>query len=312
MAVYMAALKPGDTILGMDLAHGGHLTHGCRVNFSGRIYKSTSYGVSRDTGCIDYDEVAAIARRVQPRLMVVGASAYSRTIDFERFGAIAREVGALSMADIAHIAGPVAVGLHPSPAPHVDFVTTTTHKTLRGPRGGMIMCRAEHAKKVDKAVFPGMQGGPLMHVVAAKAVALKEAQGADFAAYQGKVLENARVMAGGFMEKGYHVVSGGTDTHLFLVDLSDRDITGRDAEQALDRAGITLNKNGVPFDTRPPAVTSGIRIGTPIITTRGMGPDEARQIVQWIDRVLTAPDDRGGIRAVRREVRALCARFPGP
>ena len=312
MAVYMAMLDPGDTILGMDLAHGGHLTHGSPVNFSGRIYKAEKYGVRKDTGRIDFDEVAKIARKVKPRMMVVGASAYSRIIDFELFGKIAREVGAYSMADIAHIAGAVAAGLHPNPAPHVDFVTTTTHKTLRGPRGGMIMCREEFAKAVDKAVFPGMQGGPLMHVVAAKAVALKEAQTKDFKSYQKRMLENAQAMAAELMKLGYDVVSGGTDNHLFLVDLTDKGITGKDAEKALDAAGITLNKNGVPFDTRSPFVTSGIRIGTPIITTRGMGKGDSRTIAKLIHRVLQGIDDASVIRKVRQDVRALCSRFPGP
>jgi glycine hydroxymethyltransferase len=312
MAVYLAVLKAGDTILGMDLSHGGHLTHGSPVSFSGQLYNATFYGVTRDTGRIDYDQVEATAKRVRPKLMIVGASAYSRIIDFERFGAIARAVGAVSMADIAHIAGPIAVGLHPSPAPHIDIVTTTTHKTLRGPRGGMIMSRQQFARAIDKAVFPGMQGGPLMHVVAAKAVALKEAQGKDFRAYQAQILKNAAAMAQALMDFGYHVVSGGTDNHLFLVDLSDKGVTGRDAEAALDAAGITVNKNGVPFDTRPPAVTSGIRIGTPIITTRGMKVAESRQIARWIHRVLSAPADAAVLAQVRREVRRLCARFPGP
>jgi glycine hydroxymethyltransferase len=312
MAAYLAVLKPGDTILGMNLAHGGHLTHGSPVNFSGQLYKAESYGVARDTGRIDYDEVAAIAKRVQPKMMIVGASAYSRTIDFERFGAIARSVGAVSLADIAHIAGAVAVDLHPSPAPHIDIVTTTTHKTLRGPRGGMILCRREFARAIDKAVFPGMQGGPLMHVIAAKAVALKEAQGRSFKAYQARVLDNGRAMAETMIELGYDVVSGGTDNHLFLVDLTAKGLTGRDAERALDAAGITVNKNGVPFDTRPPAVTSGIRIGTPIISTRGMKAAESRRIAKLIDRVLSHMDDRTVLAGVRRDVRALCARFPGP
>jgi glycine hydroxymethyltransferase len=312
MAVYMTVLKPGDTILGMDLAHGGHLTHGAAVNFSGQLYKAATYGVTRETGRIDYDEVEAIAKRVQPRMIIAGASAYSRTLDFKRFGAIAKAVGALSMADIAHIAGPVAAGLHPSPSPHFDFITTTTHKTLRGPRGGMIMCRAEFARGIDKAVFPGMQGGPLMHVVAAKAVALKEASSAAFRAYQAQVIKNAQAMAETMMKLGYHVVSGGTDNHLFLVDLSDKGITGKDAEAALDEAGITLNKNGVPFDTRPFTVTSGLRIGTPIITTRGMKVPEARKIARLIHRVLSGMGDPKAIAEVRAEVRAICARFPGP
>jgi glycine hydroxymethyltransferase len=312
MAVYMAVLNPGDTILGMNLAHGGHLTHGSGVNFSGKIYKASAYGVERETGLIDYDALAKQARELRPKMMVVGASAYSRTIDFERFGAMAREVGAYSMADIAHIAGPIAAGLHPNPAPHVDFVTTTTHKTLRGPRGGMTMCREEFAKAVDKAVFPGMQGGPLMHVIAAKAVALKEAQSDEFKQYQQQVLDNAQAMAGALMELGYNVVSGGTDNHLFLVDLTDKDITGKVAEKALDNAGITLNKNGVPFDTRSPFVTSGIRIGTPIITTRGMGTDDSKAIAGLIHRVLSNIDDAAALRAVGRDVRALASRFPGP
>jgi len=312
MAAYMAVLNPGDSILGMNLSHGGHLTHGSGVNFSGKIYDAHAYGVERETGLIDYDALAKQAHELRPKMMVVGASAYSRTIDFERFGAIAKEVGAYSMADIAHIAGPVAVGLHPSPSPHVDFVTTTTHKTLRGPRGGMTMCRGEFAKAVDKAVFPGMQGGPLMHVIAAKAVALKEAQSPEFKQYQQQVLDNAQAMAGALMEMGYHVVSGGTDNHLFLVDLTDKDITGKVAERALDDAGITLNKNGVPFDARSPFVTSGIRIGTPIIPTRGMGTDDSRAIAGFIDRVLKGVDDAANIRAVRRDVRAMASRFPGP
>lgn len=312
MAVYLAVLQPGDTILGMDLAHGGHLTHGFKVNFSGILYNSATYGVQKETGQLDYDEVARIAREVRPKIIVSGASAYSRIIDFERFGKIAREVGAYSMADIAHIAGPVAAGLHPNPAPHVDFVTTTTHKTLRGPRGGMVMCRQEYAKAIDKAVFPGMQGGPLMHVIAAKAVALKEAHGASFSDYQRRMLENASVMANTMIDLGYNVVSGGTDNHLFLVDLSAQDITGKDAEKALDAAGICLNKNGVPFDTRPPMVTSGIRIGTPIITTRGMGTDEVKTIAGLIDSVLKNAFDPEHLAQVREQVRTLCSRFPGP
>ncbi len=312
MAVYLAVLQPGDTILGMDLAHGGHLTHGFKVNFSGILYNSATYGVQKETGQIDYDEVARIAREVRPKIIVSGASAYSRIIDFERFGKIAREVGAYSMADIAHIAGPVAAGLHPNPAPHVDFVTTTTHKTLRGPRGGMVMCRQEYAKVIDKAVFPGMQGGPLMHVIAAKAVALKEAHGASFSDYQRRMLENASVMANTMIDLGYNVVSGGTDNHLFLVDLSAQNITGKDAEKALDAAGICLNKNGVPFDQRPPMVTSGIRIGTPIITTRGMGTDEVKTIAGLIDSVLKNAFDPEHLAQVREQVRTLCSRFPGP
>lgn len=310
MAAYLSVLKPGDTILGMDLAQGGHLTHGSRVNFSGMIFQAFSYGVDRETELIDYDTVQKKAEECRPRMLVVGASAYSRTLDFPRFEQIAKSVGAYLLVDIAHISGLVATGLHPSPVPYADFVTTTTHKTLRGPRSGMIMCKAEHAKAVDKIIFPGLQGGPLMHVIAAKAVAFKEALSPGFKTYQEQVLANARALAQGFLDRGYRVVSGGTDTHLFLVNLSSKGITGKQADGALDGAGITVNKNAVPYDEKPPAVASGIRIGTPIVSTRGMGLSEMTQIVSFMDEVLLNPEDREVQRRVRKEVKALCARFP--
>lgn len=310
MAAYLSVLKPGDAILGMDLSQGGHLTHGSRVNFSGTLFRSYSYGVSRETETIDYDAVQRIAEECRPRMLVVGASAYSRILDFPRFHAIARSVGAYLLVDIAHIAGLIAAGLHPSPVPYADFVTTTTHKTLRGPRGGIIMCKAEHAKAVDKTIFPGIQGGPLMHVIAAKAVALKEALSPAFKAYQQQVVANARTLAAGLAERGYRVVSGGTDTHLMLINLSPKGITGKDAEAALDAAGITVNKNAVPFDDKPPAVASGIRLGTPIVATRGMREPEMQEIVSLMDRVLQRPQDKRIQREVRREARSLCKRFP--
>jgi len=310
MAAYFSVLKPGDVILGMDLAHGGHLTHGYRVNFSGMLFRSFSYGVDRETEQIDYDAVQRLAEECRPRMMVVGASAYSRILDFPRFQAIAQSVGAYLMVDIAHIAGLVATGLHPSPVPYADFVTTTTHKTLRGPRSGMIMCKAEHAKAVDKIVFPGLQGGPLMHVIAAKAVAFQEALSPAFAIYQQQVLTNAKTLAAGFEKRGYRVVSGGTDTHLFLLNLSSKDVTGKEAEMALDAAGVVVNKNAVPYDERPPAVASGIRLGTPIVSTRGMGNTEMEAIVSLIDQVLQRPQDEEVHHDVLKAVKALCARFP--
>jgi len=310
MAAYLSVLKPGDVILGMDLAHGGHLTHGYRVNFSGMLFRSFSYGVNRETEQIDYDAVQRLAEECRPRMLVVGASAYSRVLDFPRFLAIAQSVGAYLMVDIAHIAGLVATGLHPSPVPYADFVTTTTHKTLRGPRSGMIMCKADHAKAVDKIVFPGLQGGPLMHVIAAKAVAFKEALSPAFTVYQQQVLTNAKTLAEGFQQRGYRVVSGGTDTHLFLLNLSSKGVTGKEAETALDAAGIVVNKNAVPFDERPPAVASGIRLGTPIVSTRGMGKTEMKEIVSLMDQVLRCPQDEGVGHEVLRKVNALCARFP--
>ncbi|MEC4674595.1 MAG: serine hydroxymethyltransferase, partial [Nitrospirota bacterium] len=310
MAAYLSVLKPGDTILGMDLAQGGHLTHGHKVNFSGKLFQSFSYGVDRTTERIDYDEIQRIAEECRPRMLIVGASAYSCTLDFPRCQEIAKSVGTYLMVDIAHISGLVATGLHPSPVPYADFVTTTTHKTLRGPRSGMVMCKAEHAKAVDKTIFPGLQGGPLMHVIAAKAVAFKEALSPEFTVYQKQVVANAQTLAQEFLKRGYHVVSGGTDTHLFLLNLSSKDVTGRDAEAALDASGIIVNKNAVPYDERPPAVASGIRIGTPIVSTRGMGQKEMVQIVDWMDHVLQHPHDKRVHRQVAKDVKTLCAGFP--
>ncbi len=310
MAVYFAVLKPGDTYLGMDLSHGGHLSMGSPVNFSGRLYGVASYGVSEETETIDYDALAALARERRPRLIVAGASAYPRVLDYERFRAIADEVGALLMVDMAHIAGLVAAGCHPSPVPHADYVTTTTHKTLRGPRGGMILCREEHAKTLDGRVFPGMQGGPLMHVIAAKAVALKEASTAEFASYQQQIVANAKALAGALTERGFRLVSGGTDNHVMLLDLRNSEITGKLAQETLERAGITANRNTVPFDRRSPFVTSGVRIGTPAVTTRGMKEPEMRVIAEWIRRALAKVGDPPGLDAIAAEVRALCERFP--
>ncbi|MBI5097229.1 MAG: serine hydroxymethyltransferase [Nitrospirae bacterium] len=310
MGVYFAVLKPGDTIMGMDLSHGGHLTHGSRVNFSGIFYNVVSYGVGRDTGTIDYDEVRRIALERRPRMIIIGASAYARTIDFKRFHEIAKEAGAYTLADIAHIAGLIAAGVHPSPFPYADFVTTTTHKTLRGPRGGMILCKEEYAKLIDKSIFPGIQGGPLMHVIAAKAVALREAMMPEFRAYQTQIVANAKRLAAGLIDKGYNLVSGGTDNHLMLVDLRNKGITGKDAETALDASGITVNKNTVPFDDKPPAITSGIRIGTPVMTTRGMKEREMDKIVEYIDRVLTNIGKEDVYREVSEKVESLCSKFP--
>ena len=310
MAAYLSVLKPGDTILGMDLAQGGHLTHGSRVNFSGMIFRAFSYGVDRQNGLIDYAAVQRIAEESRPRMLVVGASAYARTLDFPRFQEIAKSVGAYLMVDIAHIAGLIAAGLHPNPVPYADFVTTTTHKTLRGPRGGIVMCKAEHAKAVDKIIFPGLQGGPLMHVIAAKAVALKEALAPSFTRYQQQVIANARTLAQGLVERGYHIVSGGTDTHLMLVNLTNKGVTGKEAETALDAAGIIVNKNAVPYDEKPPAVASGIRLGSPIVSTRGMRESEMREIVSLIDRVFQQRQDQPTLDAVRAQAKALCGRFP--
>ncbi len=312
MAVYFTVLSPGDDILSMDLAHGGHLSMGHTVNFSGKLYRIHSYGVRRDTERIDYDDVARKAASLKPKLVVAGASAYSRLIDYERFARIARDAGALLMVDMAHVAGLVAAGCHPSPVPHADFVTTTTHKTLRGPRGGLVLCRARFAKGLDKAVFPGMQGGPLMHVIAAKAVALGEARGEAFAAYQRRVVNNAAALASALAALGFRIVSGGTDNHLMLVDLTPRGRTGKDAADALHAAGITVNKNMIPFDTRTPFVTSGIRIGTPAVTTRGMKEAEMARIAGLIAKVLGGIGDPATARAVRGEVAELCAAFPLP
>ncbi len=310
MAVYLAFLKVGDTIMGMDLAHGGHLTHGSRVNFSGKIFQSFTYGVDRDTEAIDYDAVEKQAQEVRPRMLVVGASAYAKILDFPRFQAIAKSVGAYLLVDIAHIAGLVAAGLHPSPVPYADFVTTTTHKTLRGPRSGMIMCKGEHAKAIDKMIFPGIQGGPLMHVIAAKAVAFKEALTPGFATYQKQVLANAKALAEGFVRCGYRVVSGGTDNHLFLLNLTSKNVTGKEAEAALNASGIVVNKNAIPFDEKPPAVASGIRIGTPTVSTRGMQQAEMEQIVSWMDDIIQHTQDAALHKRILREVKNLCARFP--
>ncbi|RMG61423.1 MAG: serine hydroxymethyltransferase [Deltaproteobacteria bacterium] len=310
MAVYLAVMEPGDTMLGMNLSHGGHLTHGSPVNFSGRLFNVVPYGVTQDTETIDFDQVRDLAKKHRPKLIVVGASAYPRTIDFSIFREIADEAGCMVMADIAHIAGLVAAGLHPSPVPHCEFVTTTTHKTLRGPRGGMIMCREEFAKKIDSTIFPGIQGGPFMHIIAAKAVAFKEAQSESFREYQRQIVKNAKALAKTLMERGYRLVSGGTDTHLMLVDLRDKDITGKDAEKALELAGITVNKNTIPFETRSPFVTSGIRIGTPAVTTRGMREEEMEKIGNLIADVLDDIENEKTIERVRAEVKALCLEFP--
>jgi glycine hydroxymethyltransferase len=309
MAVYFSVLKPGDAILGMSLAHGGHLTHGSPVNFSGMLYRVVAYGVKKETGRIDYDQVAELAERERPKMIVVGASAYSRIIDFERFREIAEKVGAYLMVDMAHIAGLVAAKVHPSPMPHADFVTTTTHKTLRGPRAGMILCKEKFAKAVDKAIFPGIQGGPLMHIIAAKAVALKEAATEEFAEYQRQIVKNAQALAKGLVERGYAIVSGGTDNHLMLVDLTEKSLTGKEAEEALDLAGITVNKNAVPFDTRPPAQASGIRLGTPIVTTRGMKEPEMSEIAAMIDDALLHRKEPDALSRIRERTRALCKRF---
>src|SRR5215467_10661768 len=310
MAVYLAALNYGDTVLGMNLAHGGHLTHGHPLNFSGRSYKIVPYGVTRDTEVIDYDELERLAHEHKPKLILCGASAYSRTIDFERIGKIARDVGAHSMADIAHIAGLVAVGLHPSPVPHMDFVTTTTHKTLRGPRAGMVMCREQFQKEVDRAVFPTVQGGPLMHVVAAKAVCFKEAMEPGFKDYQAQVIANAKVLAAELSGAGFRIVSGGTDNHLMLVDVFVRGLTGSQAEKTLERAAITVNKNAIPFDTQPPMKASGVRIGSQALTTRGMKETEMRQIAAWISETLAEPDNEAVQQSIRSRVKELCEQFP--
>ncbi|MCZ6691427.1 MAG: serine hydroxymethyltransferase [Planctomycetota bacterium] len=312
LAAYFALLEPGDTILGMDLSHGGHLTHGSSVNFSGQLYNAVSYGVRDSDARIDYDLLRETALETRPKMIVSGASAYPRVIDFERFSDIAREVGAYHMVDMAHIAGLVAAGLHPSPIPHADIVTTTTHKTLRGPRGGMILCKEEHKKAVDKAVFPGLQGGPLMHIIAAKAVSFKEALEPDFKIYQRQILDNTKALADRLIDNGFSLVSDGTDNHLLLVDLreSHEELTGKEAEHTLERAGMTVNKNTVPRETRSPFVTSGLRIGTPAVTTRGLQEPHMHQIADWIAAVLTDVSDEGVISKTRGEVEALCTSFP--
>jgi glycine hydroxymethyltransferase len=309
-AVYMAVLKPGDTFLGMNLSHGGHLTHGHPLNFSGRFYNVVAYGVRKDDERIDYEAMAALAREHRPKIIVVGASAYPRTIDFPAFRKAADEVGAVILADIAHIAGLVAAGLHPSPVPHCEFVSTTTHKTLRGPRGGMVLCQAKWAKELDKLVFPGMQGGPLMHVIAAKAVAFKEALLPEWKLYQAQVVKNAQVLAATLLDEGWRLVSGGTDNHLILVDVFARGITGKAAEAALDRAGITVNKNTIPHDTNSPMVASGIRVGTPALTTRGMKEVDMEQVGRLLSRALQNVANETGLAEVKREVGKLCDHFP--
>ena len=310
MAAYFALIDPGDTVLGMNLAHGGHLTHGHPLNFSGQLYDIVPYGVRRDDERIDYDELARLARERRPKLIMVGASAYPRVIDFARIRAVADEVGAYVVTDMAHIAGLVAAGLHPSPVPHSDIVTTTTHKTLRGPRGGLVLCREAHAKAVNRALFPGVQGGPLMHVVAAKAVCFQEAAEPAFREYQRQIVRNAVRLGAGLREAGFRLVSGGTDNHLVLVDVFSRGITGKVAEAALERAGITVNKNAIPFDENPPMVASGIRIGTPAVTTRGMAEPEMDEIAGWISRVLADPESDAAAAEVRSGVEALCRKFP--
>ena len=309
-ATYMALMPPGSTLLGMALAHGGHLTHGHKVSYSGIVFKAVQYGLSEETGLLDYDQVARLAREAKPHVIVAGASAYPRVIDFARFRTIADEVGAKFVVDMAHIAGLVAGGEHPSPVPHADVVTTTTHKTLRGPRSGLILCRASFAKAIDKSVFPGMQGGPLMHMIAAKAVCLKEAAMPSFRDYARQVVRNAKTLAAGLTGSGYALVTGGTDTHLLLVDLKKAPFSGADAENALHAAGITVNKNAVPSDPRPPAVTSGIRIGTAAVTTRGFCEAEMRLLAKWIDEALQKRDDAATLGRIRAEVEKLCSDFP--
>ena len=309
-AVYMSTLQPGDTVLGMNLAHGGHLTHGHPLNFSGRMYKFVPYGVTRETETIDFDEVDRLAHEHKPKMIVAGASAYSRIFDFAKFAEIAKSVGALLFVDMAHIAGLVAAGVHPSPVPHADFVSTTTHKTLRGPRGGLILCKAQYAKELDKLMFPGIQGGPLMHTIAAKAVCLKEAAMPEFRTYQEQVVTNARALAAAMTKHGFRIVSGGTDNHLFLVDIQSRGLTGKDAQPGLDRAGITVNKNAIPFDPLPPMTASGIRMGTPAITTRGMREADMEKIAAWIAEVLMHLGDGEIETRVRGEIAMFTSRFP--
>jgi len=310
MAVYLAALDYGDTVLALDLACGGHLTHGLKINFSGRSYNFVSYTVNKETEMLDYDEIEALAKEHKPKMIVAGASAYSRTIDFKRFREICDKVGATLLVDMAHIAGLVAAGIHPSPVPYAEFVTTTTHKTLRGPRSGMILCRQEFAKKINSTVFPGIQGGPLMHIIAAKAVALKEALTDEFKQYQRQVVKNAKAFAGALDELGYRIVAGGTDTHLFMADLRSKNITGKEASSVLDKVCITVNKNLIPFDTQKPTVTSGIRIGTPTITSRGMGEDEMKMIAELIDKAIVQRDDNAELSKVNKAVHHLTEIFP--
>jgi glycine hydroxymethyltransferase len=309
MAVYFATLKPGDKVLGMDLAHGGHLTHGSGVNFSGQLFNFISYGVDRKTEQINMEEVERIAFENRPKMIVAGASAYSRFIDFEGFRRIADQIGALFMVDMAHIAGLIAGGVHPSPVPYADFVTSTTHKTMRGPRGGLILAKSKYGKSLDSKIFPGIQGGPLVHVISAKAVGFKEAMADSFKSYQKQVVENAAALGHNLVERGFRLVSGGTDNHLILLDLTSKNITGKDAEELLEKAGLTTNKNAIPFDKQPRFVTSGIRVGTPAVTTRGLKVAEMELIAGWIERVITERDEVS-ISAVRQEIRSLCERFP--
>ncbi len=310
MAAYMAVLQPGDKILGMNLAHGGHLTHGSPLNFSGKFYQVVPYGVKRDTEQLDYDGLEDLALREKPKMIVAGASAYSRILHFDRLGDICRKVGCYLMVDMAHIAGLIAAGLHPNPVPYADFVTSTTHKTLRGPRGGLVLCKEKHKKALDKMVFPGVQGGPLVHIIAGKAVCFKEAQGADFKQYQAQVVRNAARLCEAVAREGFRIVSGGTDTHLCLVDVFSKGITGKVAQVSLEKASITVNKNAIPFDTNPPAVASGIRIGSPAVTTRGMKEPEMDQIGKWIGMVLENPEDASVQAEVRKKVQALASCFP--
>jgi glycine hydroxymethyltransferase len=312
MAVFLACLQPGGTILTMDLAHGGHLTHGMRLNFSGKFYNVVHYGVTKDTERIDYDRMAALAREHKPKLILAGASAYPRFIEFDKFAAVAREVGAVFLVDMAHVSGLVAVKMHPDPVPVADFVSSTTHKTLRGPRAGFVLCKEAWGQKLNSAVFPGVQGGPLMHVVAAKAVAFAEALEPSFRDYIRQVVANAKVVADELARAGFRIVSGGTDNHMILVDVASRRMTGKAAEQALDAAGITVNKNMIPFDTRPPLDPSGVRIGTPALTSRGMKDDELRRVAGWIAEVLAAPEDGAVRERVRGRVLELCNQFPAP
>jgi glycine hydroxymethyltransferase len=310
MAVYFAFLRPGDTIMGMDLAHGGHLSHGSNINFSGRIYKAVFYGVDPQTHRIDFGQVRSLARSLKPKLIIAGASSYPRIIDFRPFKQIAEDIGAYFMADIAHIAGLIAGGQHPSPFPFADFVTSTTHKTLRGPRGGFILAKKKFAKQIDAHIFPGIQGGPFMHVIAAKAVAFKQAMTPEFADYQRQIVTNAKVLAEELLARGLELISGGTDNHIVLINLTEKDLTGIDAENALERAGIVVNKNSLPFDKRGPSVTSGIRLGTPALTTRGMKEKEMKMIAEWITKVIEKPYDKRVLNDVRSMVHSLCHQFP--
>jgi glycine hydroxymethyltransferase len=310
MAVYFSFLQPGDTILGMGLSHGGHLSHGAPMNFSGRLFKGVTYGVDRQTEEVDLTVVAELARQHRPKMIIAGASAYPRSLDFQRFAEIAQEVGAYLMVDMAHIAGLIAAGLHPNPVPAADFVTSTTHKTLRGPRGGLILAQPQYGKALDSQIFPGIQGGPLMHIIAAKAVAFKEALAPSFRRYQEQIVANARTLAGEFVKRGYRLVAGGTDTHLILMDLTSTGLTGQEAEDALDLAGITVNKNSIPYDLKPPTVTSGIRLGTPALTTRGMKEPEMEIIARLIHQALSAPKDKARLQRLEGQVRELCRSFP--